>query len=127
MSNRAQRRAAAKATPRYKRGLTKEDKIKKLYKNGITADDLQKSYTDGYREGQKDGVNYSLKTCYAAFILAMRKELGFGRERCKKLIRCADEIVCNALTSEETIEQVWNEIGLHLEFEEPFERVQEAE
>ena len=65
--NRAQRRAKAKATPAYRRNLTKEDTIKALIKNGITTDDLQRNYELGYAEGRNLAINYTIKACKAVY------------------------------------------------------------
>ena len=127
MPNRAQRRAAERAIPRYKRGMTKEERIKAFYKNGITEKDLQENYELGLKEGRDEAAAFTLKTCYAAFILAMRSELHFGRERCRRILVKADEILTESLSSEEAIDKVWEEIGLHLEFNDPFERIQETD
>lgn len=65
--------------------------------------------------------------CYAAFILAMRKCHRFGRFRCKRILKSADWEVVNALTTEELIDKVFEEIGLVLDFDDPFDRIKEVE
>lgn len=45
--NRAQRRAAQRQVPGYKRHMTDEERLRAVYKNGITADDLEDSYREG--------------------------------------------------------------------------------
>lgn len=42
--NRAQRRAAAKGVPSYKRGRTAAELLNAMAKNGITAADYKKAY-----------------------------------------------------------------------------------
>ena len=67
--NRAQRRAAQRQVPGYKRHMTDEERLRAVYKNGITADDLD----DAYREGWRDACRYSMRVCYAAAVLALRE------------------------------------------------------
>lgn len=123
--NRAQRRAQAKATPAYKRGKTVEDKIKAFYKNGITAADLQENFEKGYNAGFKDAVPATYEHIYAAVILACRRDLGFGKKRCARLLNHIDDIVTEHLSSREAIEQVWQEVGLELNFSAGIERIED--
>lgn len=124
--NRQQRRAKAKATPAYRRGMTREDKIKALYKNGITAEDLKKNYDLGFEAGKHAAITFTFKTCYAAFIMALKREFKFGHERCRKALIAADDIVVESLSSEEAIDQAWEEVGLYLDFDDPFDRIKEV-
>ena len=55
-----------------------------LMKNGITPEDLSRSFKDGYDEGFRDAAPAITKTVYAAVILAARKQLGFGRKHCQR-------------------------------------------
>ena len=125
--NRQQRRAKQKATPKYRRGMTHEDKIKALLKNGITPDDLKKTFDDGWQQDWLAGAESMLKTSYAAFIRAIRKHHHFGRKRCAQVLRTTDEQVMTSLGHEELIEAVWQEIGLRLNFESTFDRIEEVE
>lgn len=124
--NRQQRRQAQKAIPKYRRGMTQEDRVKALLKNGITPDDMQKSFEEGYRAGWTAGANNMLKTSYAAFILALREHFRFWRKRCKRVLQTADHTVMTSLGHEELVEQVWEDIGLRLNFDEPFDRIEEV-
>lgn len=124
--NRQQRRKAQKQLPKHAK-LTPEQRTAALYKNGITVKDLEKNYDIGWHEGWHAAVQHTFKTCYAAFILAMRRQHRFGRFRCKRILKQADENVLNALTTEELIDQVWEEIGLQLDFKDSLDRIKEVE
>lgn len=125
--NRQQRRRQQKQIPKYRRGMTKEDRIKALIKNGITPDDLQKSCEDGWKQGWLAGAESTLRSCYAAFILAMREHHKFWRKRCKRVLNTADSYVMTSMGHEELIDKVWEEIGLRLNFEAPFDRIEEVD
>ena len=126
--NRAQRRAKAKATPAYRRNMTKEDTLKALMKNGITADDLQRNYELGYTEGRSIGVNYTIKTAYAAACIALHELDGWGHKRCKRFLRRLDEIITTTLDSEEALDEALEKCGVHIVFKEalPEDRIVEA-
>ena len=114
--NRSQRRAKAKATPAYRRNMTKEDTLKALYKNGITLDDLQRNYEVGLKDGRHEGVEYTIKTVYAASAIALHEVAGWGHIRCTRFLRRMDEIVTTTLTSEEVIEEALQKAGVDIVF-----------
>lgn len=122
--NRAQRRAAAKATPAYKRGLTREDKMKLLYKNGITAEDLKHDFQKGYMEGYSTGVGTAMKTCYAALCLALNDLHGFGRERCYRVMKAMDDKIIYSITSQEVADETLRKMGIRFDINEPLNRIE---
>ena len=124
--NRQQRRQQTKAKPRALRGLTREGAMAALVKNGISPQDLENSYHDGFRQGHHIACERMLTACYAAFALAMRRELHFGPRRAVRLLRAVDQIVLHALDSEEVINAVYEELGVKLTFNDPFDRIEEV-
>ena len=112
--------------PSY-RGLTHEQRLERLFKNGITADDLKQEWHDGFEAGFREASPASIRTIYAAVILAARDQLGFGKTRCKRFLDAVDSIVVNSLCSQDAIDEVYRKIGLHLQFDDPTEdTVEEA-
>ena len=124
--NREQRRKAKKQAPRktpaYRR-MTIEERKDALVKNGITPKDLEEQYA----RGRDDGIETTFKTVYAAACLVLHGLEGDGAKRCKRFLQRLDDTVINAFTSGETIDEVWQKIGLELEFHESFDRIQEVE
>lgn len=123
--NREQRRAQKKAQrgqpkpkqPQYLR-MTKEQRMDALVKNGITIKDLEENYNKGYEAGFTVASGPVIKTCYAAVCLALNELHGFGMKRCKDVLNLVDEKILFSLTSMETIEEVWQKIGLQIDFNE---------
>lgn len=124
--NRKQRRAAKKATPAFRR-KTPEQKLAAICKNGITIADLEENYKKGFDAGFKAAVPATYKTIYAAILLALKKVYRFGRVRGLRALRMVDDIVINFLTSEEAIDQVYEEMGVYLDFNDGIDRVKEAD
>lgn len=122
--NRQQRRAAQRATPGYLRG-TKEQKVKALLKNGITPEDLEEEYKKGFDAGFRAAAPATFKSIYAAVCMALHDLHGFGHDRCAKVLMAVDDHVANTLTSVELIEEAWKKTGLYLNFEEPFDRIED--
>jgi len=123
--NREQRRAQKKAQrgqpkpkqPQYLR-MTKEQRMDALVKNGITIKDLEENYNKGYEAGFAVASGPVIKTCYAAVCLALNELHGFGMKRCKDVLNLVDEKILFSLTSMEAIEEVWQKIGLQIDFNE---------
>lgn len=123
--NRKDRRAAIKSKPSYMRE-SKEELTKRLIKNGITVEDLKNEYQKGYTYGFKEAAEPVIRGCYAAICLALNDLHGFGQKRCADVLRALDEHLTMTLTSKEAIDEVYERMGLRIDFKEPFDRVQEV-
>lgn len=127
--NRQERRAQKKnrgGQPAYKR-MTREQRMDALVKNGITIQDLEKNYNIGYDEGFKIGSEHAIRTIYASICLALHELHGFGRKRCYDVLALTEQKLLETLTSVEAIDEVWQKIGLNIDFNEPFDRITETE
>ena len=56
----------------------------------------------------------------------LNEKYGFGRKRCCEVLNAVDQHLLYTLTSDEAIEEVWKRMGLKLEFNETFDRIQEV-
>lgn len=116
MSNRAARRAANKAKPAWKRE-TKEDRIRRLMKNGITPEDLEKEYKRGWDAAINQTAEFAMKMIYCGFALALKREFGFGSTRVMRTLTAADKIILEELTTDEIIDRVARELGITMRFD----------
>ena len=123
--NRQQRRAAAKAQPRYVRGLTQEQMKAKLFRNGITLEDVDKAHEDGWHEGFQAAGRETLRSVYAAIVWQLNRE-GQDADSIIETMRAIDQRVLESISSAEDIDEVFRESGIEIAFDEPFNRVQEA-
>ncbi len=118
MSNRAQRRAAQKNKPRWQK-MDSDQRINAMVRNGITPKDVDDAYAQGRKDALHAVSDYCMKDCYAGFLLAAHEVFGFGHERCLRLLRAADERICNSLASDEAIEEVFEKVGVKIDFYKP--------
>ena len=88
---------------------------------------LGKTIAQCEEQARNQAVEYTFRCIYAAVLLAAHEEYGFGRTRAWRLIKRVDEIVCTALHSEEVIREVWERMGLEINFREGVERIREVE
>ena len=95
--------------------------VMRMYRHGITPEDLAAADRCGYDRGTKAGREYVLKDTYAAAAMAYMDEcrergIPCDREQVRALLIRMDDYICNALTSEEIIDDAWRKVGLYLEF-----------
>lgn len=88
---------------------------------------LAKAMADSEKEARNRAVEYCFHSIYAAVLLAAQEVYGFGHKRAWRLLKRADEIVCTVLDSEEVIREVWERMGLEINFREGVERIREVE
>lgn len=88
---------------------------------------LAKAIADSEKEARNQAVEYCFHSIYAAVLLAAQEVYGFGHKRAWRLLKRADEIICTVLDSEEIIREVWERMGLEINFREGVERIREVE
>lgn len=108
--------------------MADNEAFQRINKNGITIEDLKNAEDQGRADGFKAGREETLIIAYASFILALHEECGFDADKCRDILNIADEKITYTLTSAEAIREVYDTIGLTLNFSEeiPGERVQEV-
>jgi hypothetical protein len=97
-----------------------------LERNGITIADLEKAGNDGFAKGYEVASFDTIKACYAALCLALKEIHGFKKKRCARVLRAVDNAVLYRLTGDDLIQQVWDEIGLNINFNDPLDRIEEG-
>ena len=88
---------------------------------------LAKAMAEGEENARNQEIEYSFRCIYAAVLLAAQEVYGFGHKRAWRLLKRADEIICTTLDSEEIIREVWERMGLEINFREGVERIREVE
>lgn len=88
---------------------------------------LAKAMANSEKEARNQAVEYCFHSIYAAVLLAAQEVYGFGHKRAWRLLKRADEIICTALDSEEIIREVWERMGLEINFREGIDRIREVE
>lgn len=88
---------------------------------------LGKTIAQCEEQARNQAIEYSFRCIYAAVLLAAQEVYGFGHKRAWRLLKRADEIICTTLDSEEIIREVWERMGLEINFREGVERIREVE
>lgn len=111
--NRAQRRKYPKNSYHL---MTREQRKEALVKNGIRIEDLKRSWDEGFRVGFYHTSDHLMHTAYAAACLAAKEVLGLEQDKIVELVTCMDRHVTYSLTSEDIVEQTYDELGIELDF-----------
>ena len=88
---------------------------------------LGKTIAQCEEQARNQAIEYSFRCIYAAVLLAAQEVYGFGHKRAWRLLKRADEIICTVLDSEEVIREVWERMGLEINFREGIDRIREVE
>lgn len=96
----------------------------RLYRNGITVEDLETSERTGYKAGYEAASWQILKGAYAGIALALEEE-GMDRDNVIRVLRRVDEIVCYSLGEDELIDEVYRRLKFQIAFSDPISRIQE--
>lgn len=104
-------------TPQERRRVMEENqRIKEIERNGITLEHMMQAEKTAYERGVEAGKNATFETCFAAVCLALQELHGFGRKRCKDVLNLTYEKMTMALNSADAIQQVYDEMGLEIKF-----------
>lgn len=116
---------SSRAKKKIRRPLPPPDQDKldarRMMRHGITPKDLEDADRRGFDRGANASREYILKNTYAAAAMAYQdvcRERGIDcdRELVRALLIRMDDYICNALTTEDIIDDAWRQVGLHLEF-----------
>lgn len=104
-------------TPQERRRVLEENtRIKEIERNGITLEHMMQAEKTAYERGVEAGKNATFETCYAAVCLALHELHGFGSKRCREVLNLTYEKMTMALNSADAIQQVYDEMGLEIKF-----------
>ncbi|MBQ9251583.1 MAG: hypothetical protein IJ188_02980 [Clostridia bacterium] len=131
MANRAQRRKMMRSQIDRDKELIrtygKQQMMARLVQNGITPEDLENNYREGWETGYGEGSVNVTKSCYAAVILALKEEFGFDDDQCFEAVRAVDRKIVWAIEHAELVEEVLEKTSLQINLDEPFARIQKTE
>ena len=126
MGSRNKRRGRAGVVPKPKvpnvdglpfSKLTNEQRVARIQKHGITpeamADAVEQAYWDGFNTA---GAEIT-RTVYAALMLMLNEEYGFGTKRLKKALSAIDQYVkMHASDGEDEVIEVYRKFGIVMKF-----------
>lgn len=94
--------------------MTRQERIDALYRNGITARDLQRSFDEGFERGRSEGVTWGMDCLLGSLLLALHRQYGFGASRLSNVVMTAAQIQIEELTNRDVLDRLVEETGLAL-------------
>lgn len=95
-------------------------------KNGLTPEDLEHEYQTGFKDGFKQAGNPLVRIIYATCMLVLSEKLHFGPKRIVRFMRALDDKLLTEISSVDAAEEVLNKLGIEIDFNEPFDRIEEV-
>lgn len=89
-----------------------------IYKNGLTPKDMDDAYDNGFKAASVA----TIKMVYAAIIVGLHDQYGFGKIRCMRALKAIDYIVCNELSTSEAIDRAFDEVGIKINVRDPIDK-----
>ena len=104
--------------------IADQEAFQRIQRNGITIEDMHKAEEEAYVKGIKAGKDATVRTCFAAICMTLHELHGFGKDRCCKVLNDVYDKLTLALTSQDAIDEVYEQIGLEIHFsDDPTEEV----
>lgn len=98
-----------------------------MKKVALPARDPDAEYKAGFSDGFKAASPGIIETIYAAIALATHDLYGHGHKRVTRTLNAVNDHVMRTLASKEIIDEVWEQIGLVLDFGDPLDFIKERE
>lgn len=115
---RADRRALAEIP------LTPAEQLRaQFYRNGITAEDVQKAYERGCQEGRTFAEEFAFHTIYAAFLITMVETHGMDADKAVDLLIEIDRQTVLCVEDEELVEEAYRKTGVELSWSDAVGRI----
>jgi len=102
------------------------ERVRKLSVNGITAEDLDKQYKNGYEDGYMYASTNFFKQMYAAIAKELI-EAGNATEEIVSFLHNVDHRFTVIFDSDDEIEEIYNQIGVRISVvKNSFDRINEV-
>lgn len=84
-------------------------------------------FIEGHKKGVDEGGRLAYRSIYGALLIKLHDMYGFGKQRLYKLLSEVDQRILESLEHTELIDEAWEKTGLRLNFDAPFDRIEEVE
>ena len=104
----------------------KAEKVRRLQQNGLTQQDLDEYYQDGYKDGYEFAASGFFKVMYAAIAQDLH-ESGNGTDEILQFLQSVDHRVAVMFDADEEIEKVYQMLGVRLNVSKEIDRFEVVE
>lgn len=105
--------------------MTPHERAVAMARNGITHQDVQKSYDLGYADGRRAGIETMSHVIYAAILLTLKSK-GFADDECFDTLMAIDHQTLLCFDSEDLANEAFESTGIQLEWDQGVNRVRKV-
>ena len=84
-------------------------------------------FEEGWKQGVKESGRLAYRPIYGAIMIKLHDMYGFGKQRLYNLLKATDERILESLEHQELIDEAWEKTGLELNFDAPFDRIEQED
>jgi len=104
-----------------------ERQMAALFRNGITTDDVTREKKAAFTEGQHMAEKFTFQVIYAAILITMVEKHEWDSDAVVDLLKEIDHQVVLCVEDVELAREAYEKTGISLNWDDPFERIQEKE
>lgn len=93
-----------------------------LFRNGVTAADLETEYKKGFMDAKKEVEEFCFHTIYAAILIALM-DRGMEQDEAVETLRAIDRQVVVCIDDQDIIKEAYEKTGVELNWNDPVERI----
>ena len=94
-----------------------------IFRNGITAEDLEKEFKKGYGAGWNDGREKLYKSVLACICLVMNED-GYSDDDIIDFLHMIDNRVLVSIDEKDELDEVFERLGIELRFTNAVDRIE---
>lgn len=130
MGNRKQRRAVMRNTADRNKKLiasfTAQERALGLIQNGITEQDVDNAFHEGFNKGFKAAAMPIIKSCIAATGSVLHDVLGFGEKECYEALKALNEKMVFTIERQDLVDETLRKTGVEVTFDDEMPVVREV-
>lgn len=103
----------------YSRAIIRREAVRnakkaELEKNGITTEDLEQNYKNGYHEALTWATKYYQPFFYSAIAICLHRDLKFGETRMCRFLEAVQQVMLEEISTGDIIERASRETGMDI-------------
>ena len=121
------RRAQERRDAAYSRTMDQLDSNQRkaaLYRNGITASDLDKAFKEGWDGAKREVEEFCFHAIYAAIAMVLTDSCSMDQNRVLELLREIDKKVVLCVEDQDLMNDALRKTGIEFNWNDPIERIQ---
>ena len=99
------------------------ERMRVLYKNGITAKDVDDAFREGWDGAKKEVEEFCFHTIYAAILIELVEGLGLDPDKAREVLKAIDKKVVLCVEDKDLMNEAYERADTLFVWDDPIERV----